>query len=47
LPLKNAFQEGLNRPLVEKFDSDENLKRLKAEIRKNSNFEENSYDKKR
>jgi len=28
--LKNAIQEGLNSPLVENFDFDENLRRLKA-----------------
>ena len=33
--LKNAIQEGLNSPRVENFDFDENLKRLKAEKRKN------------
>ena len=33
--LRNAIQEGLNSPLVEDFDLDENLKRLKAEKRKN------------
>jgi len=35
IALKNAIQEGLNSPLVEDFDFDENLKRLKAEKRKN------------
>ncbi|NBC24282.1 MAG: type II toxin-antitoxin system ParD family antitoxin [Bacteroidetes bacterium] len=33
--LKNAIQEGLNSPRVENFDFDENLKKLKAEKRKN------------
>lgn len=33
--LRNAVQEGLNSPLVEDFDIDENLSRLKAEKRKN------------
>ncbi len=33
--LKNAIQEGLNSPLVEDFDFDENLKKLKSEKRKN------------
>lgn len=33
--LKNAIQEGLSSPKVESFDFDENLKRLKAEKRKN------------
>lgn len=33
--LKKAIQEGLNSPKVENFDFDENLKRLKAEKRKN------------
>ncbi len=33
--LRNAIQEGLNSPVVENFDFDENLKRLKAEKRKN------------
>lgn len=35
LALRNAIHEGLNSPLVEDFDFDENLKRLKAEKRKN------------
>ena len=35
LALKNAIQEGLNSTLVEDFDFDDNLKRLKAEKRKN------------
>lgn len=35
IALKNAIQEGLNSPLVEDFDFDKNLKRLKAEKRKN------------
>lgn len=33
--LKNAIQEGLNSPRVENFEFDDNLKRLKAEKRKN------------
>ncbi|MCF8232921.1 MAG: type II toxin-antitoxin system ParD family antitoxin, partial [Bacteroidales bacterium] len=33
--LKNAIQEGLNSPRVENFDFDENLKKLKAEKKKN------------
>jgi len=33
--LKAAIQEGLNSPLNEDFDFNENLKRLKAERRKN------------
>ena len=32
--LRNAIQEGLNSPLVEDFDFDENIERLKAEERK-------------
>ena len=35
IALRNAIQEGLNSPRVENFDFDENLKRLKAEKRKN------------
>ena len=35
IALRNAIQEGLNSPLVEDFDFDENLKKLKAEKRKN------------
>lgn len=35
IALRNAIQEGLNSPRVEDFDFDENLKRLKAEKRKN------------
>jgi len=35
IALRNAIQIGLNSPLVEDFDFDENLKRLKAEKRKN------------
>ena len=31
IALRNAIQEGLKSPLVEDFDFDENLKRLKAE----------------
>lgn len=33
--LRNAIQEGLNSPLVEDFNFDEHLKRLKSEKRKN------------
>ena len=33
--LKNAIEEGLNSPLVDDFDFDENLKKLKVEKRKN------------
>lgn len=33
--LKNAIEKGLNSPLVEDFDFDENLQRLKAEKSKN------------
>jgi len=40
IALRNAIQEGLNSPLVEDFDFDENLKRLKAEKR-NFDFDEN------
>ena len=35
IALRNAIQEGLNSPLVEDFDFDQNLKKLKAEKRKN------------
>ncbi len=35
IALRNAIQEGKNSPLVYEFDFDENLKRLKAEKRKN------------
>ncbi len=35
LALRNAIQEGLNSPLVEDFDFDENLKRLKAQKQNN------------
>jgi antitoxin ParD1/3/4 len=35
IALRNAVQEGLNSPLVEDFDFDKNLKRLKAERQKN------------
>ena len=35
LALKNAIQDGMNSPRVENFDFDENLKKLKAEKRKN------------
>ena len=34
IALRNAIQEGLNSPLVEEFDFDENLKRLKSEKKK-------------
>jgi len=34
IALKNAIQEGLNSPRVENFDFDENLKKLKAQKRK-------------
>jgi len=35
IALKNAIQVGLDSPRVENFDFDENLKKLKAEKRKN------------
>jgi len=35
IALKNAIQVGLNSPRVENFDFEENLKKLKAEKRKN------------
>ena len=35
IALKNAIEEGLNSPGVKNFDFDENLKKLKAEKRKN------------
>jgi len=35
IALKNAIQEGLNSPRVENFDFDENLKKLKADKKKN------------
>lgn len=35
IALRNAVQEGLNSPLVEDFDFNENLKKLKAGKRKN------------
>jgi len=35
IALRNAIQEGLNSPLVEDFDFDENLKKLKTEKIKN------------
>ncbi len=35
IALRNAIQEGLNSPLVDEFDFDENLRRLKSEKRKN------------
>lgn len=38
IALKNAIQEGLNSPRVEDFNFDENLKKLKAQKRKNENI---------
>ena len=35
IALRNAIQEGMNSPLINNFDFDENLKKLKAEKRKN------------
>lgn len=35
IALRNAIQEGINSPLVEDFDFDENLRRLKAEKKNN------------
>lgn len=35
IALRNAIQEGVNSPLVNGFNFDENLKKLKAEKRKN------------
>ena len=35
IALKNAIEEGLNSPLVEDFDFDDHLKKLKAERKKN------------
>ena len=35
IALKNAIQEGLNSPIVENFNFDDNLQKLKAEKRKN------------
>lgn len=35
IALKNAIQEGLNSPIVEDFDFEENLIKLKSEKRKN------------
>ena len=35
ISLRNAIQEGLNSTRVENFDFDKNLKKLKAEKRKN------------
>ncbi len=35
IALRNAIQEGLNSPIVENFDFDQNLQKLKAEKRKN------------
>ena len=36
LALRNAIQEGLDSPLVEDFDFEDNLRRLKTEKLKNS-----------
>ena len=35
IALRNAIQEGLNSPIVENFDFEENLKKLKSEKRMN------------
>ena len=35
IALKHAIQEGLNSPIVENFDFEENLKKLKSDKRKN------------
>lgn len=35
IALRNAIQQGLNSPIVENFDFHKNLKKLKAEKRKN------------
>ena len=35
IALRNAIQEGLNSPVVENFDFEENLKKLKSEKRNN------------
>jgi antitoxin ParD1/3/4 len=35
IALRSAIQEGLNSPLVQDFDFDENLRRLKAKKKKN------------
>lgn len=35
IALKNAIQKGLNSPIVEDFDFEENLVKLKSEKRKN------------
>ncbi len=35
IALRNAIDQGLNSPIVEDFDFDENLKKIKAERRKN------------
>jgi antitoxin ParD1/3/4 len=35
IALRNAIQEGLNSPIVEDFNFEKNLERLKAEKRKN------------
>lgn len=35
IALRNAIQEGLNSPLEEDFNFDENLRKLKAEKKKN------------
>ena len=36
IALRNAIQEGLNSPIVENFDFQENLKKLKSEKRNNA-----------
>ena len=36
IALRNAIQEGINSPIVENFDFEENLKKLKSEKRKNA-----------
>ena len=35
IALRNAIQEGLNSPIVENFDFEENLKKLKSEKQNN------------
>ncbi len=35
IALRNAIKDGLNSPLVQDFDFEENLRKLKAEKRKN------------
>jgi antitoxin ParD1/3/4 len=35
IALRNAIQDGLNSPIVENFDFEENLQKLKSEKRKN------------